>query len=81
VVEGIGSTDHVPFLQAGMPAFNAVKNFEGYDVRTRHTNADFPERMSEDELKQQAVVMATFAWQAAMLDRRIPRLPSSAPVR
>jgi hypothetical protein len=21
------------------------------DVRTRHTNADYPERMSEDELK------------------------------
>ncbi len=81
VIEGIGSTDHVPFVQAGMPAFNAVKDFEGYDVRTRHTNADFPERMSEDELKQQAVVMATFAWQAAMLDGRIPRLPSGAPVR
>jgi hypothetical protein len=79
VIEGIGSTDHVPFVQAGMPAFNAIKDFEAYDRRTRHTNADFPERMSEDELKQQAVVMATFAWQAAMMDGRIPRLPSRAP--
>lgn len=75
VMEGIGSTDHVPFVQAGMPAFNAIKDFDAYDVRTRHTNADFPERMSEDELKQQAIVMATFAWQAAMMDGRIPRLP------
>ncbi len=75
VMEGIGSTDHVPFVQAGMPAFNAIKDFDAYDVRTRHTNADFPERMSEDELKQQAVVMATFAWQAAMMTERIPRLP------
>jgi hypothetical protein len=74
VIEGIGSTDHVPFVQAGMPAFNAIKDFDAYDVRTRHTNADFPERMSEDELKQQAVVMATFAWRAAMMDGRIPRL-------
>jgi hypothetical protein len=73
VIEGIGSTDHVPFVQAGMPAFNAIKDFDAYDVRTRHTNADFPERMSEDELKQQAVVMATFAWRAAMLDGRVPR--------
>ena len=73
VMEGIGSTDHVPFVQAGMPAFNAIKDFEAYDVRTRHTNADFPERMSEDELKQQAVVLATFAWQAAMMDGRVPR--------
>jgi len=75
VMEGIGSTDHVPFVQAGMPAFNAIKDFDAYDVRTRHTNADFPERMSESELKQQAVVMATFAWQAAMMTERIPRLP------
>lgn len=74
VMEGIGSTDHVPFVQAGMPAFNAIKDFDAYDVRTRHTNADFPERMTEDELKQQAIVMATFAWQAAAMDGRIPRL-------
>ena len=73
VMEGIGSTDHVPFVQAGMPAFNAIKDFEAYDERTRHTNADFPERMTEDELRQQAIVMATFAWQAAMMDGRIPR--------
>lgn len=76
VIEGIGSTDHVPFVQAGMPAFNAIKDFDAYDVRTRHTNADFPERMSEDELKQQAIVMATFAWQASQMDGRIPRLPA-----
>jgi Zn-dependent M28 family amino/carboxypeptidase len=79
VMESIGSTDHVPFVQAGMPAFNAIKDFDAYDVRTRHTNADFPERMSEDELKQQAIVMATFAWQAAMMDGRIPGLPARAP--
>jgi carboxypeptidase Q len=76
VMEGIGSTDHVPFVQAGMPAFNAIKDFSAYDVRTRHTNADFPERMSEDELKQQAVVMATFAWQAATMNERMPRVPT-----
>jgi hypothetical protein len=73
IVEGIGSTDHVPFNEAGMPGFNAIKDFEAYDERTRHTNADFPERMSEDDLKQSAVVMASFAWHAAMRSERIPR--------
>jgi hypothetical protein len=29
--------------------------------------------MSEDELKQSALFMATFAWQAAMADEKIPR--------
>jgi hypothetical protein len=73
IVEGIGSTDHVPFNQAGLPGFNVIKDFDAYDERTRHTNADFPERMSEDELKQSAIFMATFVWQAAMADERIPR--------
>jgi carboxypeptidase Q len=73
IIERIGSTDHVPFNEAGLPGFNVIKDFDAYDERTRHTNADHPERMSEDELKQSAVFMATFAWQAAMSEERIPR--------
>jgi len=76
IIEGIGSTDHVPFNEAGLPGFNVIKDFHAYDERTRHTNADFPERMTEDALKQSAVLMATFAWQAAMLDEKIPRTPA-----
>jgi len=74
IIEGIGSTDHVPFNEAGLPGFNVIKDFTAYDERTRHTNADYPERMTEDALKQSAIVMATFAWQAAMLEGTIPRM-------
>ena len=73
IIESIGSTDHVPFNQAGLPGFNVIKDFEAYDERTRHTNADYPERMSEDELKQQAIFLAHFAWQAAQMEGRMPR--------
>jgi carboxypeptidase Q len=73
IIEGIGATDHVAFNDAGMPGFNVIKDFDAYDQRTRHTNADFPERMSEDELKQSAIVLATFAWHAAVRDGKIPR--------
>ena len=73
VVEKIGSTDHVPFNEAGLPGFNVIKDFNAYDERTRHTNADYPERMTDDALTQSAIVMASFAWQAAMADERIPR--------
>jgi len=76
IIEGIGSTDHVPFNEAGLPGFNVIKDFGAYDERTRHTNADFPERMSEEELKQSAIFIATFAWQAAMQDEKIPRMPA-----
>jgi carboxypeptidase Q len=73
IIEGIGSTDHVPFNEAGLPGFNAIKDFDAYDERTRHTNADFPERVTGAELTQSAIVLATFAWQAAMRDGVIPR--------
>ena len=60
IIEGIGSTDHVPFNPRRVcPDFNVIKDFDAYDARTRHTNADFPERMSEDELKQSAIVLAS----------------------
>src|ERR1051325_7503928 len=73
VIEGIRATDHVPFNEMGLPGFNVIKDFDAYDVRTRHTNADFPERMSDDELRESAIFMAAFAWQAAAADQKIPR--------
>jgi carboxypeptidase Q len=77
VIEGIGSTDHVPFDDVGVPAFNVIKDFDAYDQHTRHTNADYPDRMSEDDLKESAIFLAHFAWQAAQRDQKIPRKPAS----
>jgi Zn-dependent M28 family amino/carboxypeptidase len=77
VIEGIGSTDHVPFNDAGMPAFTVIKDFAGYDERLRHTNTDYPDRTTEEALKQSAVVLATFAWRAAMADAKLPRVSAN----
>jgi Zn-dependent M28 family amino/carboxypeptidase len=76
VIEGIGSTDHVPFVQAGVPAFTTIKDFRHYDVRTRHTNADLADAVNVDDVRQSAIVMAAIAWHAAMRDERIPRNPA-----
>jgi Zn-dependent M28 family amino/carboxypeptidase len=73
VIEGIGSTDHVPFDEAGIPGFTVIKDFRNYDVRTRHTNADLADAVKVEDLRQSAIVMAVTAWQAAMLDEKIPR--------
>jgi hypothetical protein len=75
IPEGIGSTDHVPFNEVGLPAFNTIQDFGGYDLRSRHTNQDFYERVSLDDLKQSAIVMAAFAWHAAQRNEKIPRAP------
>ena len=76
VIEGIGSTDHVPFVQAGVPAFTTIKDFRHYDVRTRHTNADLADAVNVDDVRQSAIVLAAIAWHAAMRDERIPRNPA-----
>ena len=73
MIEGIGSTDHVPFVALGVPAFNTIKEFENYDVRTRHTNADLADAVSLEGVRQSAIVMAVVAWHAAMRAALIPR--------
>ena len=40
---------------------------------TQFTREDLYERVREQDLKQNAVVLAWFAWQAATTDQRIPR--------
>ena len=72
-VDKIGATDHLSFTAVGIPGFTTLKDYRDYDVRTHHTNADFYERVSEKDLRQSAIVMAVFAWQAAVRDAKIPR--------
>ena len=73
LMDKIGSTDHLAFIAAGLPGFNSLQDYRDYDVRTHHTNADFYERLNLVDLKEAAVVLATFAYQAAMRDEKIPR--------
>jgi carboxypeptidase Q len=80
VIGPIGSTDHLSFTVLGVPGFTAIKDYATYDVREHHTNADFFERVDEAGLKQSAIVMAVFAYHAAMRDAKIPRL-APAPAR
>jgi carboxypeptidase Q len=73
VLPGIGNTDHLSFKAAGVPGFNPVQDYSTYDVRTHHTNVDTYERVREQDLKQNAIVLAWFALQAANTSERIPR--------
>jgi hypothetical protein len=72
VPHGIGSTDHLSFIRQGMLGFNPVQDYVDYDVREHHTNADTPERIREDDLKQSAVILAAFLHHAAARGQRLP---------
>ena len=75
VFEGVGSTDHLSFVEAGVPGFNPIQEYENYDQHTHHTNMDTVERLNPKDLAQAATVLATFVYQAAMSDQRFPRVP------
>ena len=79
--QGIGATDHLSFLRAGVPGYQAIHDYADYDVRTHHTNMDTFERIDEGSLRQAAVVMATILYHAAMRDARMPRDPAWRPGR
>jgi hypothetical protein len=68
-------TDHESFDAVGLPAFQFIQDQIEYDTRTHHTNQDVYERLQRDDLMQASVVFATFVWQAAMRDGKIPRKP------
>ncbi len=79
VVAGIGNTDHLSFIAEGVPGFNPIQEYANYDVRIHHTNMDTMERMKPDDIKEAAIVFASFAYQAAMRDASIPRAPRPTP--
>jgi hypothetical protein len=70
-----GSTDHVPFDEAGLPGFQFIQDQVEYNTRTHHTNWDTYERLQREDLMQAAVIVATFVWEAANRSELMPRKP------
>ena len=67
-----GGTDHLPFLAAGVPAFNYDQLSRGYDD-THHSQIDVFERAVPADVAQAATVMAVNAFQLANLNVLLPR--------
>jgi hypothetical protein len=69
------STDHTSFDAAGLPGFQFIQDDIEYFTRTWHSSADGYDRAVPDDLKQTSVIMASFIYNAAMRDERLPRKP------
>jgi carboxypeptidase Q len=70
-----GGTDHLSFDGVGVPGFQFIQDPLDYMSRTHHSTNDTYERVQSDDLIQQAVVLAAFAYDAAMRDQPLPRKP------
>ncbi len=69
--QGVGSTDHVPFDDVGLPAFQFLQARVG--GTGGHTNLDFFDTLPLDDLKKNAVIMAVFVYHAAIAEDVLPR--------
>jgi Peptidase family M28 len=62
------STDHVIFNQLNVPAFQFIQDQLNYYTVTHHTNLDVYDYALEDDLKKNAVIVASVVYHVAMRD-------------
>jgi carboxypeptidase Q len=71
-----GGTDHMDFVRAGLPGFQFIQDDLEFFTTTFHTNMDVYDRLVPEDLMQASVILACFAYNAAMRDQKLPRTPN-----
>jgi hypothetical protein len=74
-IRNTSGTDHLSFEAVGLPAFQFIQDPLEYG-RGYHTVMDTYERLVMADLRQNAVITASFVYNAAMRDTKIPRKPA-----
>jgi carboxypeptidase Q len=77
-IRNTGGTDHLSFDRYGLPAFQFIQDEIEYG-RGYHTVMDTYERLVMDDLKQNAVITASFVYNAAMRNVKLPGKPVMKP--
>jgi len=73
----LGGSDNTSFNQAGLPGIGMGQDPIEYGSHTWHTNLDTYERILEDDVKDDAMVVAWAVYQLAMRDDLLPRFAKS----
>ena len=74
-IRDTGGTDHQSFDALGLPGFQFIQDPVEYSSRTHHTTADTYERIQEEDMRKNAVIVASFVYHAANRDQLLPRKP------
>jgi Zn-dependent M28 family amino/carboxypeptidase len=72
-IRNTGGTDHLAFDAVGLPGFQFIQDPVEYSTRTHHSSQDLYDRLQEDDLKKNAVIVATFVYLTANRDEKLPR--------
>jgi hypothetical protein len=76
-----GGSDFLAFDAAGLNGIDFLQDELEYNTRTWHSNQDNYDRVIPEDLKQAAVIVAAFVYNAATADAMLPRKPPRAPER
>ncbi|MGH9860733.1 MAG: M20/M25/M40 family metallo-hydrolase [Candidatus Acidiferrales bacterium] len=76
-------TDHLAFNEVGLPGFQFIQDPMEYSTKSHHSNMDTYERIQEADMKQMAVIVASFVYHAANREQLLPRksMPDPPPQR
>ncbi len=74
-IRDTGGTDHQAFDAVGLPGFQFIQDPVEYDTRTHHSNMDSYERVQEEDMRKNAVIVASFVYHTANRDQLLPRKP------
>lgn len=72
-ISNTGGTDHQSFDAVGLPGFQFIQDPIEYNTRTHHTNMDSYDHLIPEDLQQISVIVASFVYNAAMRDEKLPR--------
>jgi hypothetical protein len=68
-----GSTDHISFDRVGLPGFQFVQDDLDYFTNVHHSDLDVLDHIVAEDLKQASMIVASFAYNAAMRSEKLPR--------
>jgi len=77
-IRNTSGTDHLSFDRYGLPAFQFIQDEIEYG-RGYHTVMDTWERLVMPDLKQNAIITASFVYNAAMRTTKLPSKPAMKP--
>ncbi len=68
-----GGSDHLDFIRAGLPGFQFIQDDLEFFSTNWHTNMEVYDRLVADDLMQASVILASWAYLAAMRDEMLPK--------
>src|SRR4029453_236142 len=71
-IRDTGGTAHQAFDAVGLPGFQFIQDPVEYGTRTHHSNMDLYERIQEEDMRKNAVIVASFVYFAATRARVRP---------